>query len=96
MDGGKRKRVLSKYNDNKSSFKSLGKEYFDSPLYSLFVLFGSLTKHCLRFQLGITNLQKIFVQYCKIRTVEPKAFRKLTNLVELDLGENLIQVIEKI
>ena len=44
------------------------------------------------FQLGITNLQKIFVQYCKIRTVEPKAFRKLTNLVELDLGENLIQV----
>jgi Leucine-rich repeat (LRR) protein len=43
--------------------------------------------------LGITNLQKIFVQYCKIRTVEPKAFRKLTNLVELDLGENLIQEV---
>ena len=44
------------------------------------------------FQLEITNLQKIFVQYCKIRLVQPKAFRKLTNLVELDLGENLLQV----
>ena len=47
------------------------------------------------FQLEITNLQKIFVQYCKIRLVQPKAFRKLTNLVELDLGENLLQVIWK-
>ena len=44
------------------------------------------------FQLGITNLQKIFVSYCKIRKINPEAFRKLTNLVELDLGENLIQV----
>ena len=45
------------------------------------------------FQLGITNLQKIFVQYCKIRDIEASAFNKLTNLVELDLGENLIQVL---
>jgi len=44
-------------------------------------------------QLEITNLQKIFVQYCKIRLVQPKAFRKLTNLVELDLGENLLQEV---
>ena len=84
MVGGKRKRVLSKYNDNKSSFKSLGKEYFDSPLYSLFILFKSLT-----FAVSAWN-------NCKIKTVEAKAFRKLTSLVELDLGENLIQVIEKI
>ena len=42
--------------------------------------------------MGITNLQKIFVQYCKIRNIEAAAFRALTNLVELDLGENLIQV----
>ena len=45
------------------------------------------------FQLGITNLQKIFVQYCKIRSIDAEAFNKLTNLVELDLGENLIQVL---
>ena len=44
------------------------------------------------FQLAITNLQKIFVQYCKIRAIEVAAFNKLTNLVELDLGENLIKV----
>jgi len=42
---------------------------------------------------GITNLQKIFIQYCKIRAIEAAAFNKLTNLVELDLGENLIQEV---
>ena len=29
------------------------------------------------------------------KSVEPKAFRKLKNLVEIHLGKNLIQVIEE-
>lgn len=43
--------------------------------------------------MGITNLQRVYCSYCKISEVEPKAFRRLTNLVELDLSENVMREI---
>jgi netrin-G1 ligand len=43
--------------------------------------------------MGITNLQRIYCSYCKISEVEPKAFRRLTNLVELDLSENVMREV---
>ena len=42
-------------------------------------------------QADITNLQKIFLQYCKITSVQPKAFSRLTNLVELNMSENELE-----
>ena len=44
-------------------------------------------------QLGITNLQRIYCSYCDIVEIEPRAFRRLTNLVELDLSENAMREV---
>lgn len=42
---------------------------------------------------GLTNIQRFFCAYCKVGEVEPLAFRRLTNLVELDLSENLMREV---
>ncbi|XP_063592429.1 leucine-rich repeat, immunoglobulin-like domain and transmembrane domain-containing protein 3 [Penaeus indicus] len=39
---------------------------------------------------SLINLQKIYLRDCKISFVEPTALLQLTNLVELDLSENLL------
>ncbi|CAL4060688.1 unnamed protein product, partial [Meganyctiphanes norvegica] len=39
---------------------------------------------------SLTNLQKIYLGDCKIGRIDPTAFHHLTNLVELDLSENLL------
>ncbi len=39
-------------------------------------------------RLGLTNLQKIFLQDCSVSSVGGDAFARLTNLVELDLSGN--------
>ena len=44
-------------------------------------------------QLGITNLQRIYCPYCGIVEIEPRAFHRLTNLVELDLSENAMREV---
>ena len=44
-------------------------------------------------QLGITNLQRIYCSYCGIVEIEPKAFSRLTNLIELDLSENAMREV---
>lgn len=77
--------------DNLFSDVSLKKLKIESLLIIL-ALQESWENSRIIFQFGITNLQKIFFQYCKIRAIEVAAFNKLTNLVELDLGENLIKV----
>lgn len=42
---------------------------------------------------GLVNLQKIFLNKNKIKTLEKMCFRDLINLVELDLSQNLIPQI---
>ncbi|CAL4148213.1 unnamed protein product, partial [Meganyctiphanes norvegica] len=42
---------------------------------------------------GLVNLQKIWLRGCNIKRIERGAFRKLTNLVELDLTDNNLNVI---
>lgn len=44
-------------------------------------------------QLGLVNLQKIYLSKNKIKTVDRYTFRKLINLVELDLSYNLLQFV---
>lgn len=39
---------------------------------------------------GLVNLQKLFLARCKLGTIADDAFYQLTNLVELDLSENLL------
>lgn len=41
----------------------------------------------------LLNLQKVFVAKCGIKTLDRFAFRKLTNLVELDLSYNVISAV---
>ncbi|XP_063240849.1 uncharacterized protein LOC134541356 [Bacillus rossius redtenbacheri] len=44
-----------------------------------------------RFQrMSLLNLQKIYLTRCRLSHIDPHAFRGLTNLVELDLSENLL------
>lgn len=42
---------------------------------------------------GLLNLQKIYVVKCRLKTIDRFAFRKLINLVELDLSYNLLSVV---
>jgi len=42
------------------------------------------------FRVGLVNLQRLRLQKCNIGRVDPAAFRGLSNLVELDLAENLL------
>lgn len=42
---------------------------------------------------GLLNLQKIFISKCRIRTIDKYAFRKLNNLVELDLSYNVLTTV---
>ncbi|KAL1462720.1 hypothetical protein WDU94_014533 [Cyamophila willieti] len=44
-------------------------------------------------QLGLVNLQKIYLNKNKIKTLDRYTFRKLFNLVELDLSYNLLQFV---
>lgn len=41
----------------------------------------------------LLNLQKVFVAKCRIRTLDRYAFRKLKNLVELDLSYNVLSAV---
>lgn len=50
---------------------------------------NKLTK--MRFEnMGLINLQKIFLSRCRIKSIDRGAFKGLTNLVELDLSDNYI------
>ncbi|GAB6031128.1 LRRCT [Chamberlinius hualienensis] len=42
------------------------------------------------YHAGLVNLQKLYVSECKIRKIDDGAFKHLANLVELDLGDNLL------
>ena len=43
--------------------------------------------------LSITNVQRLFLRDCEVSEVEPRAFRRLTNLVELDLSGNRLREV---
>ncbi|KAK8725391.1 hypothetical protein OTU49_010838, partial [Cherax quadricarinatus] len=49
----------------------------------------TLPRHAFK-RAGLINLQKIYLRDCKIGQVDPTAFFQLSNLVELDLSENLL------
>ncbi|XP_036327950.1 uncharacterized protein LOC118740502 [Rhagoletis pomonella] len=42
---------------------------------------------------NLLNLQKLYLRSCKIGEIEPETFKGLTNLVELDLSQNLLVVV---
>ena len=42
---------------------------------------------------GLVNLQKVWLNHCKLRLLEKGAFEKLANLVELDLSDNFINSV---
>ncbi|CAG4966928.1 unnamed protein product [Colias eurytheme] len=44
-------------------------------------------------KLGLLDLQKIYLQRCRLQKIDSLAFRGLANLVELDLSNNYITVI---
>lgn len=43
---------------------------------------------------GLVNLQKVFLQNCRIERIDSNAFRDLTIMIELDLSGNLVSSIE--
>ncbi|OXA46329.1 Leucine-rich repeat-containing protein 24 [Folsomia candida] len=45
-------------------------------------------------QVGLVNLQKVFLQNCRIERIDRDAFRDLTIMIELDLSGNLVSGIE--
>ncbi|XP_045606336.1 leucine-rich repeat-containing protein 24 [Procambarus clarkii] len=49
----------------------------------------TLPRHAFK-RAGLINLQKIYLRDCKIGQVDATAFYQLTNLVELDLSQNLL------
>ena len=44
---------------------------------------------------NLYNLQKIYLRHCSIHVIIGRCFDGITNLVELDLSYNLLQVIPK-
>lgn len=42
---------------------------------------------------GLVNLQKVFLSFCSLRKLEKGSFRKLANLVELDLSNNFLTFV---
>lgn len=44
-------------------------------------------------RIGLLNLQKIYLIRCQIRHIDDRSFRGLSNLVELDLSENLLTAV---
>lgn len=44
-------------------------------------------------KINLTNLQKVYFKKCKIGQIDNRAFRGLTNLIELDLSNNLLTVV---
>ncbi|UXI22511.1 hypothetical protein NH340_JMT08454 [Sarcoptes scabiei] len=44
---------------------------------------------------GLINLQKLFLPHCKLGAIADDAFYQLTNLVELDLSDNLLTHVPK-
>lgn len=44
-------------------------------------------------RLGLTHLQRVILQRCALRHIDPTAFAGLTNLVELDLSHNVLSSI---
>ena len=44
---------------------------------------------------NLYNLQKIYLRHCSIHAIVGRCFEGITNLVELDLSYNLLQVIPK-
>ncbi|KAK6636332.1 hypothetical protein RUM43_009992 [Polyplax serrata] len=47
-----------------------------------------------RFErMGLLNLQRIYLSRCKILQIDDRAFRGLTNLVELDLSMNFLSTV---
>lgn len=42
---------------------------------------------------GLVNLQKVWMNFCKLRLLEKGAFEKLANLVELDLSDNYLNAV---
>ena len=46
--------------------------------------------------MSITNLQRFYCSYCQISEIEPEAFSRLTNLVDLDLSENAMREVSKL
>ena len=45
---------------------------------------------------NLYNLQKIYLRHCSIHVVIGRCFEGITNLVEVDLSYNLLQVIPKV
>ncbi|XP_075154009.1 leucine-rich repeat, immunoglobulin-like domain-containing kekkon 1 protein [Haematobia irritans] len=41
-------------------------------------------------RINLLNLQKLYLRNCRIEHIEPQTFKGLTNLVELDLSQNLL------
>lgn len=44
-------------------------------------------------KLGLSHLQRVILQRCSLRHVDPTAFAGLTNLVELDLSHNALGTV---
>ncbi|KAI5710987.1 hypothetical protein M8J76_006682 [Diaphorina citri] len=44
-------------------------------------------------QMGITNIQKLYLRKCKLEFVDDRAFRGVTNMDELDLSDNLLSTV---
>lgn len=42
---------------------------------------------------GLINLQRVYLKSCRIGQIDDQAFRGLTNLIELDLSQNLLTAI---
>ncbi|XP_022904397.1 leucine-rich repeat-containing protein 24-like [Onthophagus taurus] len=44
-------------------------------------------------KMDLVNIQKLFLSRCKISTIDDRAFKGLTNLVELDLSGNVLDAV---